>query len=141
MRGATFFLAAAVLVGLVTSSARAADPHSRWPGDHGISVQPVGHPGAHHGHHPPTYGRHGYLPGYHDGARPYVIQPPIPGHPPVMVPVPGHPPVVVPYSRYRPVYPGHPHVCGPQCGAGCRHGSPHDSFYYRGRGWGFSFSF
>ncbi|MCU0980841.1 MAG: hypothetical protein MUF25_16955 [Pirellulaceae bacterium] len=130
MRGATFFLAAAVLVGLVTSSARATDPHSQRLGDARISVQTIAHPGTHHGHHgyhTPGYGRHGYSPGYHYGARPYVV------HPPIYV----RPPVVVPYP---PVY-SYPHVCGPHCGPRCRHAYPYDSFYYRGNGWGFSFSF
>ena len=134
MRGATFFLAAAVVVGLVTSSARATDPHSQRFGDARISVQTVGHPGMHHGqhgYHNPGYGRHGYSSGYHYGARPYVVQPPIYVRPPMMYP----------YPSYRPVYPGYPHVCGPQCGPRCRHAYPYDSFYYRGNGWGFSFSF
>ncbi len=131
MRGATFFLAVAVLIGLVTSSTRAAAPDSQRFGDDRISVQTVGHPRTHHGYHNPGYGRHGYSHSYHYGARPYVVRPPIYVRPPV----------VVPYPSYRPVYPGYPHVCGPHCGPQCRHAYPHDSFYYRGNGWGFSFSF
>jgi hypothetical protein len=134
MRGATFFLASAVLFGLVTNNGRAAEPHSQRFGDARINVQTVGHPGMHHGqhgYHSPGYGRHGYSSGYHYGPRPYVIQPPIYVRPPV----------VYPYPSYRPVYPGYPHVCGPHCGPRCRHAYPYDSFYYRGNGWGFSFSF
>jgi hypothetical protein len=131
MRGASFFLAAAVLAGLVTSSAWAEDPHSQRFGNERISVHAVGHPemySRHDGYHQPGHDRHGYSYGYHYGARPYIVQPPIYVRPPMVVP-------------YPPVYPGYPHVCGPHCGPGCRHAYPYDSFYYRGNGWGFSFSF
>jgi hypothetical protein len=134
MRGATYFFAAAAFVGLVTSSARATDLHSQRFGDAQASVQTVAHPRAHHGHygyhnygHSRHHGRHGYSPGYHYGMRPYVIQPPIYVRPPMVVPYP---------PRYS-----YPHVCGPHCGAGCRHAYPGNNLYYRGNGWGFSFGF
>lgn len=130
MRGATFCLAAAVLIGLVTNGTRAADPHSQRFGDDRVSVRAGGHPemySGHHGDRQPGHGRHGYSSGYQYGARPYVVRPPIYVRPPVIVPYP--------------VYPVYPHACGPQCGAHCRHANPSDSFYYRGNGWGFSFSF
>lgn len=126
MRGATYFLAAAVLVGLVTTSARATDPDSWRAGDDRVSVHAVGHPGRysrHHSYYSPRHGGHGYSSGYHYGGRPYVVRPPI-----------------YPYPTYRPVYPGY-HVCGPHCGPGCRYASPYNDFYYRGNGWGFSFGF
>jgi hypothetical protein len=131
MRGATFFFAAAVLVGLVTNSALATDPHSRRSYDNRVNVQTVGHPGMyprHYSYNPPGHGRHGYPYGHHHGARPVVIQPRIPGHPPVMYPYPVYPPVAFP-----PVYPGYRPGCGSPY--------PHQDFYYRGNGWGFSFSF
>lgn len=127
MRRASYFLAAVVLAGLVTTTALGSEPHSRRSLDDRASIQTVAHPGmpsrhgSYHNHHP--YGRHGYSHGYHHSRRPIVVYPPYYG------------------GGYGPIYPSYPHRCGPHCGPRCGYVYPPNNFYYRGSGLGFSFSF
>lgn len=130
MRRTSYFAAAAVLVGLVTSTAMASDLYPlRSTGDR-VSIHTVAHPGMHG--HPGGHGRHDLSrharPGYYHYGRPPMAYPPYPRM--------KYAPVIVP-----PVYPGYPHRCGPHCGPRCGYGYPPNSLYYRGSGWGFSFSF
>ncbi|NLF67820.1 MAG: hypothetical protein GX575_02070 [Candidatus Anammoximicrobium sp.] len=126
MRRKTCFLAVAVVVGLFTTQAFAQGPHGRTAIDGRTQIVTVAHPGAyprHGGYDRPSYHRYAYPRSYPYGA--YRVPP----RPPVIYRYPSYPPVVLP-----PVYPGYPHVYGP----GWRYPS---NVYYRGNGWGFSFSF
>ena len=129
MRQATCLSAVAVLIGLFTTQAFAQDPHLRTAIDGRADVLTVGHPGAHPRHggfDAPRHHGYAYPRGYPNGVSRFAPRPPMYG-PPV---------VVYPYWGYPPVYPRHRHVCGPGCGCGYP-----SSFYYRGNGWGLSFSF
>ncbi len=134
MRRATFVLAVAVVIGLFTTRTFAQDVHLRTTIGGDADVLMVGHPSPYHrhgGYATSRYHGHSYHRGYPYGVSPYGHRPPMYGPPAVVYPYPGYPPIVRP-----PVYPRHRHVCGPGCGCGGSSG-----FYYRGPGWGFSFSF
>lgn len=134
MRRASYFAAAAVLAGLVTSSVLASDLGPRWAADDGVRMHTVahsgrhGHHGGHSSHYHGRYVRPGYPHGYYHHGRPLQFYPP---HPRM-----NYAPILVP-----PVYPAYPHKCGPHCGPRCGYQHSPNSFYYRGHGWGFSFGF
>jgi len=131
MRKASFFLAAAVLAGLVTTTASANEPNSRHGFDGRADIQTVSHPGRYdrdrgHGYHSGQgyhsgHSRYGYYPRHHYSGRPVIVYPRYPSYPPV----------------YRSPH----HICGSHCGPHCGYAYPPNNLYYRGNGWGFSFGF
>jgi len=118
----------AVLAGLFTTQAFA----RIRTGGRRSTAEPyrhVAHPGMHPRHggfDAPRHHGYAYPRGYPHGVSPFVPRPPIYGPPAV----------IYPYWGYPPIYPRHRHVCGP----GLRVWYP-SGFYYRGNGWGLSFSF
>lgn len=135
MRQASFFAAVAgvaVAIGIFAANASAGDMHFPTSFDNRVDVMTVGHPGFYPRHdiqHEPWPPGHGQ-PHHPHGLPSYRFYSPLYGPPAVIYPFPAYPPV----------YPRHRHVCGPGCGCGHVYGPP-STLYYRGNGWGFSFSF
>lgn len=125
MRNAILGVAAVAAIALLANTAQAQrDYGSRHGGAAAIHTISHNHDryDDHHGSYS-SHGRHAYYPSYH-GRYPAV-----PGHPQIISPYHYHPPIAYPpaYRRY-----------GSGCGS---YGYPHNSLYYRGTGFGFSFSF